>query len=271
MKKDKTFNINIMLKRVFEALDETYKEKTPSLVFYFSKGVPAEMKGSSSILYFVILKMLQHLIQKDTLDEILISIEAPDEFLYKELVSFKITNISIREEELMPALIERLKDDLKLLDDATLTYSKDNGGSIELATHLATSELGCRRHYRMPSKDMLNKNILLVVKGRNLALSLTKMFKYFPMNVDISIGKYKSKFQINNYDLVLIEDTLLNGELENLITQAKEISKVQFALIGAKNIDYDINIPMIFLEKPVTQGSVYNLLVEVFNNKEIEE
>jgi hypothetical protein len=131
--------------------------------------------------------------------------------------------------------------------------------------------LGCRRHYRIPSKDMLNKNILLVVKGSSLALSVTKFFKYFPMKVDISIGKYKSKFPINNYDLVLIEDILLKSEFEKLISQTDETSKVQFALIGSKDIDYDIDMPMFFLEKPVTQGSVYNLLIEVFTKNEIEE
>jgi len=270
MKRDKTFNINIMLKRVFEALETTYKDKTPNLIFYFSKGVPAEMKGSSSILYFVILKMIQHLIQKDKLEEILISIDAPEEFLYKEPVSFKITNISIREEELMPSLIESIEDDLKLLDDATITYSENNGGSIELTTQLTTSELGCRRHYRMPSKDMLNKNILLVIKGNNLALSLTKMFKYFPMNIDISISKYKDKFTMSRYDLILIEDTLLDNELDKLINKTINNHNTQFVLIGNKNTNYNIDNPMIFLEKPVTQGSVYNLLIEVFNNTENE-
>jgi len=267
MEEEKYFNINTMLKNLFQSLDQSCKTKKPNLVFIFSKTVPCEMKGDVSTLYIVLLKTLQGIIQNECSNEIVVSIDAPEEFLYKEPVTFKITNIPMKQEVIMPKFRKILSDDLTKLD-ASFDFTEENGGSIVITLPLTTAELGCRRHYRLPSKSILDKNILLVVKGNNLALGLTKMFKYFPMNVDLCINKFKDKYDLSRYDLVVVEDRLLDFHLYALLETAVKKSDVKFVLFGNSDIYNDDDTSKLhidFLEKPVTQESVYRLLLSLFD------
>ncbi len=265
MKKGKCFNINTMLKDISKSLELKNKDKTPCIIFHFSKYVPSEIKGTSFVLHTVLLNMLQLIIEKGHIGDIVLSIDAPEEFLYNEPVTFKITNIALKEEELIPVLQEKVCNDLKLLIDATLEFTHENAGSIILTTHLSIPELGCRRYYRLPSKDILDKNILLVIKGTNLALSITKMFKYYPMTVDLSINRYKDKFDLTKYDLLIVEDILLDEKLESLIKEAQNSNELKFVLL--KNNESEIKTTfnhIDFLMKPVTPDNTYNLLVSLF-------
>lgn len=267
MDEGKFFNINTMLKNVFQSLDQNCHGKTPNLVFVFSKTVPCQMKGDVSTLYKLLFKTLKEIIHNECSTEILLSIDAPEEFLYREPVSFRISNIPVKEEQIMPALFDLLSKDLVRLD-GSLSYSEANGGSIEITVPLNTAELGCRRHYRLPSKSILNKNILLLIQGNNLALSLTQMFKYFPMNVDVCIHRYKEKYHLSEYDLVLIEDTLLDIGLHERMREAQSLSDVQFVLLGNGDVYKEgdsSKLHTAYLEKPVTQESIYNLFLELYD------
>ena len=267
MDEGKFFNINTMLKNVFQSLDQNCHGKTPNLVFIFSKTVPCQMKGDVSTLYKLLFKTLKEIIHHECATEILLSIDAPEDFLYKEPVHFSISNIPVKAEQIMPVLEEILSKDLLRLD-ASLAYSKNNAGSIEIIVPLNTAELGCRRHYRLPSKSILNKNILLVIKGNNLALSLTKMFKYFPMNVDVCIHGFKEKYHLSEYDLVLIEDVLFDRDLHELIREAQRWSDVQFVLLGNGDVYKEgdsSKLHTAYLKKPVTQESVYQLFLELYD------
>jgi hypothetical protein len=267
MGEGKFFNINTMLKNLFQSLDKNCERRTPNLVFVFSKTVPCQLKGEVSTLYTVLFKTLKQVIENECSTEVLIYVDAPEEFLYREKVSFSIANIPVKKEKIMPELQKILSDDLKKLD-ATLEFSEENGGSLKFTVPLTNAELGCRRHYRLPSKSMLDKNILLIVKGNNLALALTRMFKYFPMNVDVCINSYKERYALSDYDLVLIEDSLFDSEVYERVKKAQNKSDMQFVLLGNSDVyaeDDSSKLHTAFLEKPVTQESVFKLLLSLFD------
>ena len=257
-----------MLKNLFDALDQSCESKRPNLVFYFSKTVPCQMKGEVSTLYTVLLKIMRQIIKNQCTSEILLSVDAPEDFLYKEDVTFKISNIPIKKEKIIPELEAQLTADLERMD-ATLEYKDESGGSIVLTLPLITAELGCRRHYRMPSKTMLDKNILLVIEGSTLGLSLIKMFKYFPMNIDLCLKRFKEeRHDLTQYDMVLVEDVLFDHNLQQLIKKAQEKSDLKFVMLGNNDVydeDDSSKLHTVFLEKPVTQESVFELLISLFD------
>ena len=117
---------------------------------------------------------------------------------------------------------------------------------------------------------MLNKNILLVIESTNLALSLTKMFKYFPMNIDLCIKKFrKEKYNLSEYDMILIEDVLFDFQMHDLILKAQKQSKVAFVMTGREDVytdDDESKLHTAFLKKPVTQESVFQLLISLFED-----
>ncbi len=268
MEHENFFNINTLLKNVFQTLDQSCQERSPDLVFVFGRTVPCQFKGNSSTLYMVLVKILCKVLKNGYSKELLISVDAPEEFIYKEPVTFKITNIPLKKEEIVPYLKETLSKELSELD-ASIEYTENNGGSLELILLLTTAELGCRRHYRLPSKLMLNKDILLVVESNNVALSLTKMFKYFPMNIDLCIKQFKEeRYDLSHYDLVLIEDSLFDFQFQDLIVNAKEKRDVKFVLFGNEDIydeEDESKLHSAFLAKPVTQESIYQLLITLFD------
>ncbi len=268
MQEEKFFNINAMLKNIFQYLDHNCNAGRANLIFMFSKTVPCQLKGNSSTLYMALVKIMRQVMEYHCSDELLIEVDAPKDFLYKKPVVFKIENIPVKKDEIMPQLHDMLAHDLEVLH-ASLEYTDTNGGSIVFTVPLTTAELGCRRYYRLPSKSMLNKNILLVVESNNLALSLTKMFKYFPMNIDLCIKHFKrDKYDLSDYDLILVEDTLFDFRLHELISQAKEKSDIDFILLGNEDIYKKNDTSKLhtgFLAKPVTQESVYDLLLEQFD------
>ena len=269
LEEEKFFNINTMLKHVFKSLDKQNESRKTDLVFIFGKNVPCQMKGGVSTLYIILIKMLCKVLENYDNAELLLSVDAPEDFLYTEMVTFKISNISWTKEDLLLPLQKELSVDLKKLE-AELEYSEESGGSLVLTLLLTSAELGGRRHYRMPSKTMLNKDILLIIGRDNLALSLTKMFKYFPMNLDLWLRRCKEgKHDLTQYDLVLIEDTLFDFQLYDLLEEAQKKSDMSFVLLGDKDIyseDDDTKLHRVFLEKPVTQESVYKLLISLFED-----
>ncbi len=265
----KFFNINTMLKNVFESLDRECKDRKVDLVFIFGKNVPCQMKGDVTTLYIVLVKILCRVLANYNNDELLLSVDAPEDFLHREAVTFKISNLALSKEDLLLQLQGMLSDNLEKLD-AQLAYSEENGGSLLLTLLLTNAELGCRRHYRMPLKTMLNKDILLIIESNNLALSLTKMFKYFPMNIDLCLKKCKKdRYDFAQYDLVLMEDKLFDYLFYELLQEAQEKSEMKFVLLGDRDIyreDDESKLHTFFLKKPVTQESVYNLLVSIFED-----
>ena len=265
----KIFNINTMFKYLAESLNENCRLKSTNLVFMFSKSVPCKMKGDVSTLYIIFFKILQKILKNDCNSEIVISIDAPEVFLYKELVTFKITNIPIKIEQIIEQLNEILFADLTKIN-ASLGFHNENGGSIVITVPLTNGELGSRRHYRVSSTKMLHKNILLIVKSSKLSLSLTKMFRYFPMNVDLCIKTYKQdKYDMSAYDLILIEDALFDFQIYDLVKEAKEQSNVQFVLLGDEDIyqpEDNTKLHTSFLKKPVTQEAVFELIVSLFSD-----
>lgn len=116
---------------------------------------------------------------------------------------------------------------------------------------------------------MLDKNILLVIEGNTLALSLMKMFKYFPMNIDLCLKSFKEeKYDLTQYDMVLVEDVLFNYDLQQRIQKAQEKSDVKFVMLGYTDVydeDDSSKLHTAFLDKPVTQESVFKLLISLFD------
>ena len=90
------------------------------------------------------------------------------------------------------------------------------------------------------------------------------------MNIDLCIKKFNSdKYDLSQYDLVLIEDTLFDFQVHSLILEAKKKSNVEFVLLGNEDIyseDDTSKLHSGFLAKPVTQGSIYDLLLEQFDD-----
>jgi len=261
------FNINKVLKNIFFKLQDVCSANNIELIFNMSKTLPKELRGNQQKVEDLLVTILQKLFGSCEGVEIVMSIEAQDDFIYEETVYFNIMNIPLHDERFFQAIKESVEGDLKELN-ATFDYSAI--GILEIGIPLIISELGFRRHYRLPSKSLLQKNILLVIHSQNVTLSVTRMFKYFPYNVDISFKKFREdKYSLVDYDLVVIEDSLIDSRFLDLITVAKDEKDIKLVIFRNKESDFEVSQASGYLHKPVTQESVFELIVSLFTSEGI--
>jgi len=258
------FNINAILKNIFYDLQDVCQTNNIELIYNMSKTLPKELRGDYVRLEKMLVKILGQLFCHCEGIEVVMSIEAQEDFIYEETVSFNIMNIPLNDEEFFLAIRQSIQDDLDALN-ATFDYTQ--AGILQIDVPLVIGELGFRRHYRLPSKSLLQKNILLIIHSQNVTLSVTRMFKYFPYNVDISFKKFREdKYSLIDYDLVVIEDSLIDNRFLDLITVAQDEKDIKLVVFRNKDSDFGVSNASAYLHKPVTQESVFELIVSLFTN-----
>jgi hypothetical protein len=232
-----------------------------------SKTLPKELRGDYKRIESMMVIILKELFGNCEGVEIVMSVEAQEDFIYEGTVYFNIMNIPLKEDEFFDKIKELIKNDLKALNG---TFDYSTIGVLEIGIPLVIGELGFRRHYRLPSKSLLQKNILLIIHSQNVTLSVTRMFKYFPYNVDISFKKFREdKYSLVDYDLVVIEDSLIDSRFLDLITVAKDEKDIKLVIFRNKESDFEVSQASGYLHKPVTQESVFELIVSLFTSEGI--
>jgi len=259
------FNINHLVRGLYDALSECCNEDArPRVSFLFSKTLPCDLKGDEEALMQLFYGTLYECIKHDCMTNLMVELDAPEDFLYKERVAFKILNVPFRKKDMYDLLKERFARELEALDAELVCNEKE--GSLEIYVPLSTAELGERRYYRLPSSLMLNKKILLVLEENNDAMALTKMFRYFPMDISLSMKRINlQKYDIADFDMVVIDRTLAESDTAEMLAQAQKASGTDIAYYGECDETNEAEEKTAFcLAKPATQEDVYNLLVNVF-------
>ena len=99
-------------------------------------------------------------------------------------------------------------------------------------------------------------------------MALTKMFRYFPMNIDLAMKRLSQKHDLEKYDMVVVDQALMESEiLEKINAAAKK--GIEVALYGA--LPEDTAEEVTILERPATQQDVFELLITCFWDKPREK
>ncbi len=235
--------------------------------------VPQELKGNVVALLHLLTHTLAFVFQNSDKKEIVLSLSAPKDFLYEELISFEIKDVNLNREKLTRFLETELSKDIELLN-GEIIHKSENISDLHIAIPFKLNELGMRRYYRLPDKAMLDKKVLLICGSQKVARSIKKMFKYFRYDVVVGVDEYKR--QGNNlaqYDILLIEDKLTTKKLENLIVNTQKTTSLKYVLLHDshyKKIE-NTTITSSHLIKPVMQESIFELIVLLFGDKSIRE
>jgi len=263
---EKLFDINIVLMTLFSSLGTLRNQRKIELIYDMEATIPRELRGDSAVLLRLLTKMLTFVFENTDKREIVLSLGAPEDFLYEELMSFKIKETNIAKEKVLEFLETNLSKDLEILE-GNIVYEKD--ADIHLDIPFKINELGYRRHYRLPDVSMLGKKVLLIGSSEKVSQSITKMFKYFLCDVDVGFDTFKSKGNdLTPYDILIVEDKLNTEEFEHIIARVQQNIPLKYVLLKdshfleAKSISVSTH-----LIKPVTEESIYELIVSLFKNE----
>jgi len=262
---EKLFDINIVLMTLFSSLESIREEKKIELIYDMDATIPRELRGDSTVLQHLLTQMLTFVCQQTDQKEIVLSLSAPEDFVFEEPISFKIKKTNIPREQIQAFLETNLSKDLEKLE-GKIIYDKD--ADIHIDIPFIINELGYRRHYRLPDVSMLGKKVLLICESPKVAKSIEKMFKYFLYDVDVGFDAFKA--QGNNltpYDILIIEDKFNSEEFEHIIARVQQHTHLKYVLLQDEHhVEHKTISVSTHLIKPVTEESVYELIVTLFQN-----
>jgi len=266
---DNFFDINMVLMTLFASLETIRDEKKIELIYDIDATMPKELKGNAEVLLHLLTQILTFVFQNSDKKEILVSLRAPEDFLYEESISFEIRETGISKEKVVGFLETGLSKNLDLLD-GEIILEDENPSDIHISIPFKLNELGKRRYYRLPDMVMLGKKVLLICGSQKVAQSIEKMFKYFLYDVDVGADEYKKRgSNLTQYDILVIEDNLTTEGLEKLIAKVQKEIPLKYVLlqdsnyVGVKNAQ----IESAHLIKPVIQESIHELIVSLFEDE----
>ncbi len=263
-KTEELFDINMILVSVFSSLETIRHEKNIELIYDMDATIPREVRGDRNVLLRVLSKMLVFVFNNTDSKEIVLSLGAPEDFLYEELMSFKIKETHIAKEKVFEFLESNLKKDIETLKGKIV---HERTSDIHLEIPFKINELGYRRHYRLPDVAMLGKKVLLICTSEKVSQSIEKMFKYFLYDVDVGLEAYKNQGNdLTSYDILIIEDNLSTDALNDMIIKVQETTPLKYVMLRDSHIKETRIIPSVttHLIKPVTQENIFELIVSLY-------
>lgn len=264
---EKLFDINILLTTLFSSLESIKNEKKIELIYDMDLTIPKELRGNPEVLLRLLSNLLTFVFHNTDKNEIVLSLSAPEDFLFEEFISFKIQETHVAKDKIPEFLETNLNKDLEILDGKIV---QDKDSDIHLEIPFKISELGQRRHYRLPDAAMLGKKVLLIGDNEEVTQSIKKMFKYFFYDVDVGLDAFKKQGNdLTPYDILIVEDRLNTEELEHSIARIQQNIPLKYVLlrdshraVGPEHIQ-SVSTHLI---KPVTEESIYELIISLFKN-----
>lgn len=268
---EKLFDINILLMSLFSSLESIRDEQNIELIYDMGLTIPKELRGNPDVLHRLLKTILTFVFEHTEKKEIVLSLDAPEDFLYEEPVSFRIKETDIAKDKILEFLENHVKQDLEILDGKIVHGSESD---IHVDIPLMVNELGFRRHYRLPDNEMVGKKVLLICESEEVARSIKHMFEYFLYEVDVGLEAFKKGGNdLTPYDILIVEESLNTEKLEHSIAKVQQKIPLKYVLLQESHADVNdkhILCVSTHLIKPVTEESIYELILSIFKHTGVQ-
>jgi len=285
------FDFNTTLENVSNMISVKAKEKDLELVFDIDNNVPAMIKGDPLRLGQVIINLMNNAVKFTDKGEIILKTKMLFSTGEKKLLQFEVvdTGIGLTQEQ-----IERLFRSFSQADSSTsrkyggtglgLTISKQlvelMGGSIWVESKygkgsrfiftIETEQLE-RRSYRLPSRSLMKKKVLIADKNAKTSAALTQMlgyFQYTALHVS-NAPETKLLIQDNSFDIVFIDRQIM-VECDSIEVQKHCNAKIVLMESGLQMMSNRIFNGIIIhaqLAKPFNQQMLFQVILELFSKE----
>ena len=263
---EKNFDINGVLLKVFSSLESIRDQRKIELIYEMEATIPKELKGDKDVFTRLLSKVLTFVFQNTNTKEIVLSLHAPDDFLYEEFISFRMNDTHIPKERIKDYLENNISNELEILE-GNIVDDKDSDVYINIPFQI--SELGYRRHYRLPDIGMLGKKVLLISESDNITQSIKKMFTYFLYEVDTGFEEFKKQGNdLSQYDILVIDDCVATDVFEQIVAKIQKKIPIKYVLLRDSHIIEVKHSDVVSTDliKPVTQESIFELIAALFHD-----
>jgi len=292
------FNINDVLYYVYNIVSIQAQRNNINITMHINKDVPSHVMGDSLRIGQVLINLLTNAVKFTKDGEVALNVIQKERFADKAVLEFRISDTGIGMTQ------EQVKNLFSSYYQADVSTSREYGGTglgLAISKHLINmmggdirveSKKGVgttfifniaftlkdsenKRQYRLPSKTLLNKKVLLVDSSNKTAIPLMQAlgyFHYIPYNIP-SFEKITDDLQENHYDIIIINmHNLTNKAIANIqnMKNNHELKVVVISDLHSSLEDGTLSSLTIdsYIKPPITIQSVLDMVTELYMKKE---
>ncbi|RLA73510.1 MAG: hypothetical protein DRG30_06255, partial [Epsilonproteobacteria bacterium] len=291
---DIEFNINTTLENISNIISMKTEEKGIELIFDIDNSVPALIKGDPLRLNQIIINLMNNAVKFTDTGEITLRVKMLPLVDKKQMLQFEVTDTGIGITD------KQLKSLFQSFSQADSSTSRKYGGSglgltiskqlVELMggnicveseygkgskfTFTIDTEQLERRSYRLPSRTLMKKKVLVADKNTKVSDALTQMLRYFQYTTFSASTAQESRTMLleNTFDILFIDKKIIL-QYRDEVTLNNSASKIVVMESGSQlssdRVIKGINIDT-YLHKPFNQQMIFNTIIQLYSNESIK-
>lgn len=287
------FDLNMILDHAADVIGQLAQEKSLDLVFDVEHAVGAEYIGDPLRLSQIIINLLTNAVKFTKEGSVSLKVRALDRNDGKSDIQFEVIDTGIG---LSPEGITHLFEKYTQAESSTtreyggtglgLNISKQlielmngriwveseegEGSTFFVMVKLNLKDPNNYRNYRLPSKSLMTKRMLIVDEHQKSAQALKNMLQYFHMPVSLVHKASEAAMLLDRetFDVVFIDERsysllesrhLLKSDRPKVALLSERMSELG---ITDEHVDVD-------LKKPFNQQMVFDAILKLYGEKEI--
>jgi len=300
LKLEKTeFNLNDIVNYIYNVVSIQAKNNNLNILVFVEKDVPSNILGDPLRLGQILINLMSNAIKFTKDGEVTLDVKKISSHKDKILLQFTVSDTGIgMTKEQMAKLFNSFyqaeesisrkyggsglglnisKNLVELMGGEIQVESKKGFGTTFYFTlPFYLKDYNEKRQYRLPSQDLLNKNILVIDSCNKNAIPLTQALSYFKYNVHNipSVDDLGDEKAENVYDIIIINLQNLNETaIETMQKMQKEqnsklviLSPLYSSLNATLSKELHIDA---YLKPPITLQNTLNLLIELYHKPNI--
>ena len=291
------FNINDVLDHVSDIVAIRAQNKELQLIFDIDKNVPSHLIGDSLRLGQILINLLGNAIKFTQEGEVDLKIYKLSSNEKNTTLQFIVsdTGIGMTKEQ-----ISRLFESFIQADDSISRVYGGTGLGLSITKQLIelmngnikvesvfgkgsnfifNIEFNLRdvdnmRHYRLPSKNFMYKNALIIDTNKKTVTALTKMLEYFHYDVQSmpTLEEVNVLPHDGMYDILFLDEGKLTVYTIQKIQELKKKHNIKVVLVESlynqtHNNSREIKEIDHHLLKPFNQQSIFSIILEIYAHK----
>lgn len=288
-----SFDLNMILDYIADMIGITVKEKGIELIFNIEHGVRANYLGDPMRISQILLNMMSNAVKFTDEGSISINVRSQDVDSAKTMLQFEVkdSGIGLTQEQVNKLFKSYSQADtstsrkyggtgLGLMISKQLTERMNGkiwvesiygeGSSFFINLELEYENPKENRAYRLPSKEIMQKSILIIDSHKKSVDALENMLDYFHMNIQStdSINEAKNKLKEEVYDIVFVDDKMSEHNSTVFLDMENPplVVLIQDWMDNREDVYFDKYNIDAYIKRPFNQKMLFDTILELYAN-----
>jgi CheY-like chemotaxis protein len=275
------FNLNSILTNSSNMTHKQFEAAGMELIFDVDRSVPSRITGNPVLLGQVLVNLFDTLVDLDEADEVLLRLymdasgkDPEEKRLHFELIKRGESPHGSAHFVSLLRNSQRIRETEKWIAEMGGRFSIARRAEDPLISFILPVRQVERRSYRLPSREWMEKSMLIIDENEVTAKVLENMLGYFHFHVErvSDIQGALQKLYNRSFDMIFVKEELFEEFVREAISARREAKLV---MITRKEKEHRKNAETVnwvdaFLPLPFTQQHIFDVLLEVYSKDRLE-